>query len=181
MSYGCDAAMLDHLAAHCSARRLDQLAACVPERHRQFIRNLPPAYEDDDVFVVHGKWDPDELAERPGIAERLQKSPALRHRLLWGRFSEEELPRVKAWQRTGYFGHTPVSFYTGLARGRRSADGSRMVPVVGNKMVLVDTAVALGLDGRLSALCAETGLLIQADHWGNVVPVVQAPASEAAS
>lgn len=181
ISYGCDAAMLEHMANHCSVRRLDQLAHCVPAAHRQFIRNLPAAYEEDDLFVVHGKWDPDELTDRPGIAERLRKSQALRHRLLWGRYTEEELPRVKAWQRTGYFGHTPVSYYFGFARARRPDVRLQMVPVVGNKMVLVDTAAAVGVDGRLSALCPDTGRLIQSDHFGNLVPAAAAPATEAAS
>lgn len=182
MSYGCDAALLEGLAAHCSVKRLDKLAECVPARHRQFIRNLPAAYEEEDLFVVHGKWDADEPTERPGIAERLKRSPALRHRLLWGRFTDEELPRVKAWQRTGYFGHTPVSYYFGLARARRPGIELQMVPVAGNKMVLVDTAAALGIDGRLSALCADNGTLIQADHFGNlVVPATSsARATEAA-
>jgi hypothetical protein len=169
LSYGCDVAMLERVAARCTDAHLDELAASVPETHRRFIRNLPAAHEEADLFVVHGKWDPDELAEKPGIVERLEKHPKLRHRLLWGRYTEEELARVKAWQRTGYFGHTPVSFYANLAKDQPTGGPPRMLPVAGNKMVLLDTAAALGVDGRLSAFCSDSGALIQSDHFGALI------------
>ena len=167
LSYGCDIDMLEQLNNECTGSDLDQLVHCVPPEHRQFIRNLPAAYEDSDLFIVHGKWDPDEPADDPGIAQRLEQQPKLRHRLLWGRFSEAEVARTKAWRRTGYFGHTPVSYYA--PSPATTASGPHMVPVAGNKMVLVDTAAALGESGRLSALCPDNGALVQADHFGNLV------------
>ena len=169
-SYDCDHAYLDALSDQCNPMQLDKLAECLPASHRQFIRNLPAVYEDDDLFVVHGKWDPDELDESPNLLTRLEKQPALRHRLLWGRFTEDEIPRTKAWRRTGYFGHTPVSFYTASLRAqRRSSEEPVMVPVLGQKMVLLDTAVALGIDGRLTAFCPDNGSFIQTDHFGKLV------------
>jgi serine/threonine protein phosphatase 1 len=168
LSYGCDYAKLEQLSGGCTVADLDHLVECVAVEHRQFIRNLPGVYEMDDLFVVHGKWDPDELAEEPGIAERIEQQPKLRHRLLWGRFSETEVGRTKAWRRTGYFGHTPVSYYA-ASSPLVPVGGMQMVPVSGTKMVLVDTAAALGEAGRLSAFCADDGALVQADHFGNLV------------
>jgi serine/threonine protein phosphatase 1 len=177
MSYDCDYALLDSLTERCSVQLLDRMAAGVPEAHRQFIRSLPAVYEEEDLFVVHGKWDPDEMAESPGVGERLAQNPKMRHRLLWGRYTDDEIPRTKAWKRTGYFGHTPVSFYaaafksaTKLGRGE-----PHMVPVVGQKMVLLDTAAALGEDGRLTAYCPDDRTFIQSDHFGKLV---EAPASK---
>jgi hypothetical protein len=166
MSYDCDYAFLDSLTEKCTVGLLDRMAECVPAAHRTFLRNLPGVYEEADLFVVHGKWDPDEMAESPGIGERLKKNPKMRHRLLWGRYTEDEIPRVKAWQRTGYFGHTPVSFYGAALRAGRQPV---MVPVVGQKIVLLDTAAALGEDGRLTAYCPENRTFIQADHFGELV------------
>ena len=98
----------------------------------------------------------------------------LRHPLLWGRFTDDEIHRVKAWRRTGYFGHTPVSNYAasyrtpgGLLRGK--VDRPQMVPVVGPKIVLLDTAAALGEDGRLPPYCPEKQGFLQADHFGEMV------------
>ena len=44
-----------------------------------------------------------------------------------------------------------------------------MVPVIGQKMVLLDTAAALGEDGRLTAYSPDNGSFIQADHFGKLV------------
>ena len=123
----------------------------------------------EDFFVVHGKWDPNELSEGPSISERLEKNPRLRHRLLWGRFTEDEIPRVKAWTRTGYFGHTPVSYYAAAFSSQRASAEPRMVPILGPKLVLLDTAVALGEDGRLTAYCPDNLTFIQTDHFGELV------------
>jgi hypothetical protein len=60
---------------------------------------------------------------------------------------------AKAWGRRGFFGHTPVFSYT-------RAPGSPLEPIISNKMVLLDTAAALRPDGRLSAFCADTGIVI---------------------
>jgi serine/threonine protein phosphatase 1 len=169
LSYDCEFAFLDSLTERCNAALLDRLANHIPPAHLQFIRNLPPVYDDEDLFVVHGKWDPDEPSEMPNIAARLEKQPHRRHQLLWGRFTEDEIPRVKAWRRTGFFGHTPVSLYAASLRSQRAAAEPEMVPVIGQKMVLVDTAAALGEDGRLTAYCPDDRTFIQANHFGSLV------------
>src|SRR5207244_8072546 len=96
--------------------------------HRQFIRGLPAVYEEEDLFAVDGKWDPDEFSESPSLATRLEQNPKIRHRLLWGRFTDDEIARAKAWKRTGFFGHTPVSFYAAAFRPNTSRADPQMVP-----------------------------------------------------
>jgi len=179
LSYGADFGYLQRLAVNPTIDGLDRLAAWVPASHRQFIRNLPPAYEEEDFFVVHGKWDPDEPDRKPGVSERLADHPHYRHRLLWGRFTDEEVDRPKAWERTGIFGHTPVSNYRAahrplaMAQMTQGNDGARrgplMVPVMGERMVLLDTAAALGTDGRLTAYCVDDETHLQADHFGRPI------------
>lgn len=169
LSYDIDYAFVDSLTERCNPDLLDRLAMGISESHRQFIRNLPAVYEENDLFIVHGKWDPDEPTESPNLAARLDKQPGRRHQLLWGRFTEDEIPRLKAWRRTGYFGHTPVSFYAASLRMQHANDVPQMIPVIGKKMVLVDTAAALGEDGRLTAYCPDNGHYIQSDHFGNLV------------
>ena len=169
LSYECEFAFLDALTERCNAGLLDRLAQGIPASHLQFIRQLPAVYDDEDIFVAHGKWDPDELAESPNLTVRLERQPHRRHQLLWGRYTEDEIPRTKAWRRTGYFGHTPVSFYAASLRSQRQTAEPEMIPVIGQKMVLVDTAAALGEDGRLSVFCPDDGSFIQADHFGKLV------------
>ena len=103
------------------------------------------------------------------IASRLEKTYSLRHPLLWGRFEQSQIGRVKAWRRTGFFGHTPVSNYEMLMRTQQQTDRLQMLPVVGPNIVLLDTAAALGLDGRLTAMCVETRNYLQVDHFGRLV------------
>ena len=170
LSYDIDFAELDVLTDRCRPEHLDAIGKQIPSAHREFIHNLPPVYEEPDLFVAHGKWDPDELAESPNLTTRLHKNFKIRHSLLWGRFTNDEILRTKAWVRTGFFGHTPVSYYDAAFRmPRPSAAEPQMVPVIGQKMVLVDTAAALGEDGRLTAYCADDKTFIQADHFGELV------------
>lgn len=169
LSYDVDYAILDSMTEHCTTGQLDRLAQSIPESHRRFIRELPAVYEEEDLFVVHGKWDPDEFTEGPRLTVRLEQNPKLRHRLLWGRFTDEEIPRTKAWMRTGFFGHTPVSFYAAAFRSTKASAEPQMIPVVGERMVLLDTAAALGEDGRLTAYCPDSHSFIQADHFGKLV------------
>ena len=173
-SYGIDVSFLYKAVDDPTSEKLQRIVEWVPQNHRDFIRNLLPAYEDDDLFVVHGKWDPDEMTTKPGITARLEADPGLRHRLLWGRFTEDEINRTKAWGRTGFFGHTPVSNYNasyrtpgGLLRG--NVDRPNMIPVTGKAIVLLDTAAALGEDGRLTAYCPDTKSYLQTDHFGALV------------
>ena len=164
-SYGVDSIDLDTLMDECTPADLDKLGLGIPDAHRDFIRKLPAVVEEDDIFVAHGKWDPDEFSE-PSISARLEKTFSLRHPLLWGRFDASQIGRVKAWRRTGFFGHTPVSNYDVLMRAQQQTDKLQMLPVTGPNMVLLDTAAALGLDGRLTAMCAETRNYLQVDHFG---------------
>jgi serine/threonine protein phosphatase 1 len=159
-SYGIDEAMLEHVARRPSHSRLADLVECVPQAHRRFFRHLRMVVEDDDLFVVHARWDPDDSDTRPDLFTPLSNSVKLRHRAMWERFSEEELSCTKRWHRRGFFGHTPVLNY---------ACAQESVPIVGVKAVLLDTAVALGTEGRLSAFCAETDEIVQTDHFGELV------------
>ncbi len=141
---------------------IEPLLSAIPKSHIDFIHNLPPVIEEDDFFVAHGKWEIDHFSENPFIAEQLLTDPHRRHNLLWGRFTERELAATKAWQRTGYFGHTPVDTYKALLGNRDP------VPLRGPKIVLLDTAAALLPNGRLTAMCHETQMAMQADRQGKI-------------
>lgn len=160
MSYGADWAELEDLARRPSLRRIEKLARIVPEQHVQFIHRLRPAFETEDFFAAHGYWDVDEADGSPDLASQLERHPPLRYRLLWGRFSDAQIRRKKRWRRAGYFGHTPVFNYPG---------GSDFTPIRGPQIMLLDTASALSVAGLLSAVCAETGTIIQADRAGTTV------------
>jgi serine/threonine protein phosphatase 1 len=162
-SYGVDYGLLEDVERRPSPQRLRDIAAAVPQRHRKFIRELSPVVEESELFVAHAMWDPDEPDNAPGVAARLPASARLRHRVLWGRYTPEEIRRPKRWARTGYFGHTPVEvFGPTMHRGRNT-------PIRGPKIVLLDTGAALSPAGRLSAVCAETAEVVQTDRAGTVV------------
>ena len=75
--------------------------------------------------------------------------------ILWGRFTDAEIPaRRKTWPKTGFFGHTPTPTYKGYENDHS--------PIIGAKMILLDTAAALSLQGRLTAMCAENSRILQA-------------------
>ena len=162
-SYGVDYGLLEQAERKPTPQRLRDIAAVVPETHRRFIRGLPAVVEQPDLFVAHAMWDPDEPDAGPPLAERLAASPRHRHRVIWGRYSAEEIRRPKRWTRTGYFGHTPVeAFGPLLHRGRN-------VPLRGPRIVLLDTGAALSAAGRLSAVCVETSEVLQTDRSGAIV------------
>lgn len=161
ISYGASWAELEALARNPTPQKVERLVTIVPPAHRQFIRSLRAVFETDDFFVAHGFWDPDEPDNKPNLAAPLERDPKLRYQLLWGRFTETQIIRRKKWGRTGYFGHTPVLNY-------RSSGGA-FQPIRGTRLVLLDTAVALSVSGRLSAVCAETGAVVQSDRQGQVV------------
>ena len=150
--------------AYQRAEHIDEMIPQIPKSHIDFIHNLPPLIEEDEFFVAHGKWDPNEFAESPSISQQLLTDPARRHQLLWGRFSQAELAAPKAWQRVGYFGHTPVDAYPALLGNRDP------VPLRGSKIVLLDTAAALLPNGRLTAFCHEQQMCLQTDRQGKLVP-----------
>ena len=161
ISYGADYAEIEYAAGHPSEARVAQTMSVVPAAHRAFIRALPPVYEEADLFVAHAMWDAYARDDDPPIAEQLarpENGPA-RFAVLWGRYNERDVKRPKRWRRTGYFGHTPVQSYR----------PSQETPMRGPGIVLLDTAAALIPEGRLSAVCADTGECVQVDRGGKLV------------
>lgn len=154
-SYGIDWAAIDYVRHHPSQESIAKLLDPVPIAHREFFRRLPVVQEEDEFFVIHAKWDPDEHAGDPSFAQQLSRSVQYRHDVIWGRFTAAEIQSIKPWDRVGFFGHTPVTMYV--------KDGD-LAPIVGSKCVLLDTACAVHVDGRLTAWCFEEDLYIQADR-----------------
>ncbi len=165
MSYGVDYAMIDACRQRPTTEKLAAITAAVPEAHRSFVRNLPPVVEEPDLFIAHAKWDPYETDSLPTMLRQLENDANARHKLLWGRFSEGEIGHTKAWRRTGYFGHTPVYAY---AASQKTGE-VLMLPIVGNRMVLLDTGVALSAAGRLTAFCADNQTFVQVDHFAKTI------------
>jgi hypothetical protein len=160
MSYGVDSLELEEVLRRPTIGGLERLTEAVPEGHRRFIHELPAAIEEPDLFVVHAKWDPDSPSD--AIAARAGASEKTRYTVLWGRFQSPEIDRKKRWKHRGFFGHTPVFNY---ARD----DDEDATPIVRDDIVLLDTGAALGPEGRLTAVCAETNEVIQVDRRGFVV------------
>ncbi len=163
ISYGAEPADLEYLIGSPSTQRVETLVSLVPETHRQFVRSLPGLLEFPDIFVAHAKWSVLAPTELPSLAVELSAKAVLRHNIIWGRYTTAELRIDKPWERTGFFGHTPVTHYIDA---RHSDD---LVPLIGPRIVLVDTAAALSVGGRLTAYCAETDQYLQSDHFGNFV------------
>jgi serine/threonine protein phosphatase 1 len=152
-SYRVSPGDIDRLLRKPNPQHLAQMMGAIPPAHRKFIRSLIPFIEFDDIFVAHAMWD---ISAPDTLPETLAKDPQAKHRLLWGRYTADEILRQKPWRRTGYFGHTPVLNY----------DPSTNVPMRGPKIVLTDTGAALGPRGRLSAVCADSGVVLQIDPNG---------------
>jgi serine/threonine protein phosphatase 1 len=161
LSYGVSQKELALTLRRPMSTTINELALVVPAKHRQFIRNLPVVLESEEMFVAHAKWDIYTATDNPPISERVAGSDIVRYALIWGRYRADEIEAEKpAWNRIGYFGHTPVDFYI---------DGEELLPVAGPKCILLDTAAALVAHGRLSAFCHETNTFIQADPQGKLV------------
>ena len=160
MSYGVDPQDLEQVLHRPTVGGLERLGEAVPQRHRQFIRDLPAVIEEPDLFVLHAKWDPD--APSDAIAARAGSGERTRYTVLWGRFTSGEIERKKRWRHRGFFGHTPVFNYA-------EDDAVAHLPIVRDDMVLLDTGAALSPAGRLTAVCAETGEYLQVDRRGFVV------------
>jgi serine/threonine protein phosphatase 1 len=167
-SYGADDAAMRAVLDHPTSSGLEGLTARVPQAHRDFIRNLLPVIEEPDLFIIHARWDPATPDEDPSPATFLDVDRDLRKTATWGRFAPAEVDQPKTWRRTGFFGHTPVDYY-GTRGGYSVQGGGKLIPVVGEKMVLLDTAVALSPVGRLTAYCPETSSYVQVDRQGHVV------------
>lgn len=162
-SYGASASQLDYLLARPQMEMLDEVLAGVPDAHRAFMRELPLTAGDEDFFIVHGQWPVDVHTLEPGIPSRLDRHAKLRGIAIWGRYNELAIAQPKVWERTGFVGHTPVDNYA-PAKG-----GAPMLPVVGDKLVLLDTAVALVEHGRLTAWCVDSQTFIQTDRQARLV------------
>jgi serine/threonine protein phosphatase 1 len=167
-SYGASDAAMREMLTHPTASGLDNLISGVPASHRKFIRDLLPVVEEQDIFIVHARWEPATPDEDPSLTTYLEVDRDLRKVTTWGRFSAEELDQPKTWRRRGFFGHTPVDFY-GARGGFSRSGGGKLMPIVGEKMVLLDTAVALSPVGRLTAYCPDDSNYVQVDRQGKLV------------
>jgi len=162
-SYGLDWQWLRDTAVSPTADRMAQLSASIPQEHKTFIRSLPPVYEAADFFVVHGYWPPHEACCPPSLIDTLAARFDYRQQLLWARFTQDEINMEKPWHKRGFFGHTPIHTYAPDARK------AAMVPLVGPKATLLDTACAIVTWGRLTAFCFEENRFIQTTHFGELV------------
>jgi hypothetical protein len=160
LSYDLPWTKIDAVRRNPSPTAIAELLAPVPADHRHFFRALPAVHDEDDFFVAHAKWDVDESAGVPTFQQQMARSLKLRHEIIWGRFTDEEIDITKPWAKPGFFGHTPVSVYK---RGRN------MLPIVGNKLILLDTAAAVHAEGRLSAWCYEEKRYLQVSRQGEGV------------
>jgi serine/threonine protein phosphatase 1 len=167
-SYGIDRSAMAKIISRPTTSDLDHLLQPVPANHRKFFRDLIPAIEEPDLFVTHARWEPDTPDLEPTLTSYLEVDHELRKITTWGRFMLEELDAPKVWKRTGYFGHTPVDNY-GERGGYVPRGGGKLVPIIGNKIVLLDTAIALSPVGRLTAYCPDTAKYLQTDRLGNLV------------
>jgi serine/threonine protein phosphatase 1 len=157
ISYGADEDDLEYAAGNATEDRVAEVMSVIPAKHRTFFRELKPLYEEPDLFVAHAAWDvdlPDEC-----MNERLAQSGQDRLKIIWGRYQRSEIMQKKPWRRMGYFGHTPVQSY----------EDNLLEPLRGPSIVLLDTGAALGSNGRLSAVCAETGECVQVHRSGKPV------------
>jgi serine/threonine protein phosphatase 1 len=161
-SYDIDPAEIREVEQRPTRAKLRSVLNAIPADHRHFIRKLEPLIEEPDLIVAHAMWDIHIPNESPLMTDALAENATVRHKLLWGRYSESELSAPKPWTRPMFFGHTPVANYSGK-RGRR------LLPLVGPSIVLLDTAAALGPTGRLTAYCVENGRFLQADPSGRPV------------
>lgn len=160
-SYGVDVADIERVTAAPTREAIQALFEPVPAAHRDFLRRLPPVIDDEpDLFVAHAMWGPQDTDT--DFAGQLCNRAILRNKIIWGRYGPEIMDR-KRRARTGYFGHTPVEHFP------LSVTKARNEPIRGPSIVLVDTASALVPHGRLSAVCHESGELIQVDRAGRLI------------
>ena len=156
-SYGADYADLEYAAGHATEERVAEAMSVIPDEHKTFFKNLKPLHEEPDLFVAHAAWDVDSPDD--GMPDRLARHGEDRLKIIWGRYQRFEIDSEKPWRRTGYFGHTPVQSY----------GDNLFEPLRGPSIVLLDTGAALAANGRLSAVCAETGECVQVHRSGKPV------------
>ncbi|HEX8322319.1 MAG TPA: metallophosphoesterase [Tepidisphaeraceae bacterium] len=158
-SYGLDDRRIDQARRAATPQAIAALLEAVPAEHRDFFHTLPVVQSEKHFFVAHAKWD---VAEDPGVpnfATQLAGSFRLRHDIIWGRYSLEEIYGEKSWNRPGFFGHTPVITY-----GRCDP----IVPLRGQQITLLDTGAAVSTGGRLTAWCVEEERFVQAERDGDL-------------
>jgi hypothetical protein len=162
LSYGVDVDELEFLRYHPSEHLLGFIRNTIPDNHKIFLRGLPLFIDDDDALVAHAYWPVEEPNETPIIKKRLQDA-AMRHRMVWERYKPAQIFREKPWNRPCFFGHTPVQNYPLIDE---QFEG---LPIVGPQITLLDTAIALGEDGRLTAVCVEDKRVVQINRSCKVV------------
>ncbi len=160
-SYGATADQIGQVVTERSGQALKAIIDLFPLEHRLFIHALPIYIEDEDLFVIHGKWPIQQSSGPRGLIDGGIPPAALRHQILWGRYTDADLHRPKMWPKTGFFGHTPVATYHG--------HGGDFSALIAARMILLDTAAALSPAGRLTAICAETSQQIQTTPTGKLV------------
>ncbi len=90
--------------------------------------------------------------------------------MLWGRYTPDEIEFAdKPWGRRGFVGHTPVHTYF------PDPANAPLVPIVGPKLTLLDTACALLPWGRLTAYCVEQDRMLQFSHDAEPVETEWSP------
>jgi serine/threonine protein phosphatase 1 len=141
---------------------VERIRDAVPEAHKAFLTRLPPVIEEDDFFLAHAYWYPADGSPGASIGDRLATNPRAKRDIIWTRFAEREVSGPKTWPRVGYFGHTPVPYYANLLT-------HPFHPVRGPQAVLLDTAAATDIRGRLTAYCHDTQRFIQANREGRIV------------
>jgi serine/threonine protein phosphatase 1 len=160
-SYGATHDQIVRVVRQRSRDAIQPVIDLFPIEHRNFIRSLPVYIDDNDLFVIHGKWPLKESSTPDQVLSRGVPEPALRNMILWGRFTDAEIPRRKAWPKAGFFGHTPIATYNGYEHEQK--------PIIGARMILLDTAAALSAQGRLTTMCAENSQIIQTDPKGRLI------------
>jgi len=122
---------------------------CVPKSHKEFLRNLKMHWENDTHFACHAYLDPTKAL--PRTLDFLPGSD--NHSMLWSRFSQNMIDGVSGrvpagvggdmpvWDKIGVFGHTPVSYYGGIA------------PIKHGNLRLIDTGAFQG--EYMTAYCVE--------------------------
>ena len=162
-SYGIKEKAIEQFVDEPGAEFLELIRITVPKSHREFIRKLPVFIGEKDLLVAHAFWPPEETNDDKHIHERLDDNAEMVHRVLWERWKNYQILAPKPWKRPAFFGHTPVQNYP-LSMRKHVAG-----PIVSSMVTLLDTAIALGTDGRLTAVCVEDGQIVQIDRMCRVV------------
>lgn len=158
LSYGITGRAIEQFTEEPGSEFLELIRVTVPTAHAKFVRDLPAFIGDPDALIAHAFWPPEELNDDQHIHERLDDDAEMAHRVIWERWKNYQVLAEKPWKRPAFFGHTPVQNYPASMREMDA------FPVMGPMITLLDTAIALGRDGRLTAVCIEDGRAVQIDR-----------------